>query len=474
MAELQLAVRYRPTRLKRLFSFIDLIRWCWLVVLPCVFFAGAGLYLIVNGLQLVIDENLWNAVALVFVYFAVLHISAVLTRPLKDFYVKVSKDGMILPWLISLRYLTRTNLIWQEVTESTIIGVAGSERLVFALDSGRRVAFDVSGFHKEELEQLLLGTELWSTHTRRTAELIDYQAQLQNEMRGIERQSYTQMWEDELSRRFRSTTFLPLDPEHKLQGGRLTVVRQLAFGGLSAIYLVQRDQQDLYVLKEAVVPGNADPAIRREAEKHLSRESQLLCTLSHQSIAKVFDYFVEDTRTYLLLEYINGQDLRQFVRQHGPQRADKVTAWAIEIAEALMYLHSRQPPIIHRDLTPDNIVLDNKGSLMIIDFGAANEFLGTATGTLIGKQAYIAPEQLRGKAVCQSDLYALGATLFFLLTGRDPIPLTSSSPQTVVPEIPAVLDTLVCELTAMETVNRIADAEKLLMRLTDVSLTINH
>lgn len=76
--------------------------------------------------------------------------------------------------------------------------------------------------------------------------------------------------------------------------------------------------------------------------------------------------------------------------------------------------------MVHRDLTPDNIILDKNEKLILIDFGAANELIGTATGTMVGKQCYIAPEQFRGKACPQSDLYSLGATLAFLLTGEDP------------------------------------------------------
>ncbi len=465
MAELQLAARYRPRGLKGLFAVVDGAKWVSLFFVPFIFLLAVTLYLIASGLQIGCDSNLSNVAGLITLYGICLLIGSAVTAPVRDFYVKISKDGIILPWLVSFRYLTRSDLIWQEVREATILGVVGEERLVLTLDSGRRIALDLSGFQVDELEQLLLAAELWGTNTRRSPELIDYQASLQNKMRGVERQSYTQMWEDDLNRRFRSTSFMPLDPQHKLQGGRLSVVRQLAFGGLSAIYLVQRDEQDLFVLKEAVVPTNADPKIRREAEKHLARESQLLFGLAHPAIAKVVDYFVEEGRTYLLMEYINGQDLRQFIKQNGPQPVVKVLNWAFELAQVLDYLHSCQPPIVHRDFTPDNVILRNTGSLTIIDFGAANEFIGTATGTLIGKQAYIAPEQLRGKAVCQSDLYALGATLYFLLTGRDPLPLTRSSPKTVLPGIPSTVDALVADLTALESQDRIKDAEELLARL---------
>lgn len=104
------------------------------------------------------------------------------------------------------------------------------------------------------------------------------------------------------------------------------------------------------------------------------------------------------------------------------------------------------------------MILKTDGTIAIIDFGAANFFLGTATGTMIGKQAYIAPEQLRGKANPQSDLYALGGSLFFLLTGEDPEPLAVSQPALVNRQINPELDKLVAALTQMEVEDRLQSA----------------
>jgi serine/threonine protein kinase len=128
------------------------------------------------------------------------------------------------------------------------------------------------------------------------------------------------------------------------------------------------------------------------------------------------------------------------------------------MAQILAYLHEQEETIIHRDFTPDNMILKADGTIAIIDFGAANFFLGTATGTMIGKQAYIAPEQLRGKANPQSDLYALGGSLFFLLTGEDPEPLAVSQPALVNRQINPELDKLVSALTQMEVEDRLQSA----------------
>src|SRR5207245_510152 len=99
---------------------------------------------------------------------------------------------------------------------------------------------------------------------------------------------------------------------------------QLAFGGLSAIYLAQDKEADLVVLKEAVVPAGANAGVREQAEKYLAREAEVLSRLRHPGIARVLDYFVHKGRHYLKLEYINGTDLRQYVRQNGA--IDQLTA----------------------------------------------------------------------------------------------------------------------------------------------------
>jgi serine/threonine protein kinase len=130
--------------------------------------------------------------------------------------------------------------------------------------------------------------------------------------------------------------------------------------------------------------------------------------------------------------------------------------WALEIAEVLSYLHSHQPVIVHRDLTPDNLVLDRSGALQLIDFGAANELIGTATGTLVGKQAYISPEQFRGKATPASDIYSCGCTLFFFATGKDPEALSQSHLDEERAESMPVLNDLIAKCTELEASERVS------------------
>lgn len=234
-----------------------------------------------------------------------------------------------------------------------------------------------------------------------------------------------------------------------MRGGSLTIVRQLALGGLSAVYLAQLNGNKLVVLKESVVPDDARSELKDKAREMFSREAKLLMQLHHPNIVKVIDNFEEGGRSYLLLDYVSGQDLRQYVKQNGRLREYQVLGPAIQIADILTYLHSKEPPLLHRDLTPDNIVLRADGSVVVIDFGAANEFIGNATGTFVGKQAFIAPEQFRGKAVAKSDIYAFGATLYYLLTGQDPEALSQSEPSAVC-QIKEDLSDLVKRCTSLE------------------------
>ncbi|HEY9773633.1 MAG TPA: serine/threonine-protein kinase [Planktothrix sp.] len=287
-------------------------------------------------------------------------------------------------------------------------------------------------------------------------------------------ESFTALWERDLASRFGSTAFVPLEAKAKLQEGRLTVIGQVSFGGLSAIYLCKDNLGETVIVKEAVVPLNADSASKAKALEMFSREAKILKELNHANVARVMDHFVENDRHYLVLEHINGLDLRAYVKEHGPQPERLIMRWAMEAADVLDYLHSHRPPIVHRDVTPDNLVLDRAGDIKLIDFGAANELLTTATGTLIGKQAYIAPEQFRGKATRQSDIYSLGCTLYYLAVGKDPEALSQSSlPDELAQKMP-VLNRLIQDCTAMELKNRVASAADVAHNCRDYLTSIQH
>lgn len=459
MAEFELAVKYRTPQAKVGLYTMAALMPVWSIIVPfCL-----GLFITLLMTQSV---AIGPAAVVLAILIAIPLVSVVLAALCEDDQVGVSKEGFTFPLGMLPKLQFKRERLWSDLKGANLIGSPGKhKKMLLEFKSGGHSLLDLRYMSEADLEQLLLAIEVWGVNCDRTDQLVEFQNKIQNENRGLEQISYTQMWEEELSRRFSATSFVPLEPGRVLQGGRFTVVRQLAFGGLSAIYLAQHKNKELVVLKEAVVPASADQQSRLKAVELFDREAKFLIKLSNPNIAKVSDYFAEEGRNYLVLEYIRGQDLRQLVKQNGPQSELEVVKWSIQVVGILQYLHTQRPPIIHRDLTPDNLVRRDDGHIVLIDFGAANEFVGTATGTLVGKQAYIAPEQLRGKATTQSDIYALGGTMFFLLTGRDPEALSASRPKELVPTISDELDELVDASTQLEPCDRPATADGLLPTL---------
>jgi len=251
---------------------------------------------------------------------------------------------------------------------------------------------------------------------------------------------------------------VPLSSGDRLKDGGIEVIGQTASGGLSAIYLARLEDGRKVVLKELVTPAIANDATKAKALELFAREAGILRTLEHHRIAKVIDFFREDSRHYLLLEHIAGVDLRRFVRDNGRQHEELVLRWMLEVADILEYLHGHVPPIVHRDLTPDNLIFTTSGGIALIDFGAANAFVSEATGTLIGKQGFMAPEQLKGHAVPESDLYALGCTMHFLLTGMDPEPLAVSTPKNLNDQVSDLCNDLVAHCTHQSAELRLSSA----------------
>lgn len=200
------------------------------------------------------------------------------------------------------------------------------------------------------------------------------------------------------------------------------ILRTLGKGGMGTTYLAcerpttKGKPPQLLVVKEM----NADMAKVAKARELFEREARILQALNHPGIPKFFDFFVEENKKYLAMELIHGQDLERKIYERGPVVPAIALDWMIQTCEVLEYIHSQIPPIIHRDIKPANLMvrhIDNR--VVVLDFGAVKE-IGTPLGTRIGAPDYSAPEQNRGQPLTQSDLYAIGPTLIFLLTGQSP------------------------------------------------------
>jgi serine/threonine-protein kinase len=178
----------------------------------------------------------------------------------------------------------------------------------------------------------------------------------------------------------------------------------------------------------------------------------------------MLDIFAEDRRVYIVLEQVQGTNLRRLVREEGPRPPAEAVQLGIKMCEILNYLHAQQPPVVHRDFTPDNIIIKPDGSLVLIDFSVASHRKQYA-GDCVGKHAYTAPDQFRGQSCPQSDLYALGATIYYLLVGSDPVPLSVSHPLQKRADVPAALDSIVARATALKLADRYESAEWLRLDL---------
>jgi len=166
----------------------------------------------------------------------------------------------------------------------------------------------------------------------------------------------------------------------------------------------------------------SDPQVRESINKNFEREANIIVSLNHQSIPNIYDFFIIDDRSYLVLEFIHGQDLDEIMRKTStPFNEEQVIIWAIEICDVLDYLHHHKPdPVIFRDIKPSNIMINQQNHVVLVDFGIAKNMVFGQKGTMIGTEGFSPPEQYRGEASPQTDIYALGATMHTLLTRRDP------------------------------------------------------
>jgi eukaryotic-like serine/threonine-protein kinase len=206
--------------------------------------------------------------------------------------------------------------------------------------------------------------------------------------------------------------------------GRYTIVKRVGGGGMGSVYLARdkRLAEANRAVKE-MIGMFTDEASRKKAIEDFERESQLLASLDHPAIPTIYDYFVFEGCYYLVMKYINGGDLSGRLKDAAEGFIDErtVTQWGIEICDVLGYLHQREPPIIYRDMKPANVMLDERGRIQLVDFGIARFVAPTQKNvTAIGTMGYAPPELFAGRVEPRSDLYSLGATMFHLLTGRDP------------------------------------------------------
>jgi eukaryotic-like serine/threonine-protein kinase len=219
-------------------------------------------------------------------------------------------------------------------------------------------------------------------------------------------------------------------PDNQLKAGTVLVNRYsiqevIGVGGMGSVYRA-RDLHFPNVVKlvavKEMINQARDPIVRQTIVQNFEREANILVTLEHPTIPRIFDYFTHNDRSYLVLEFINGKDLEEMLSEQQTYFSEEqVIKWAIELCDVLSYLHNHKPePIIFRDMKPSNVMVNQYNNIILIDFGIAKNFRDGQKGTMIGTEGYSPPEQYRGEATPQADIYALGATIHHLLTGKDP------------------------------------------------------
>jgi serine/threonine protein kinase len=235
----------------------------------------------------------------------------------------------------------------------------------------------------------------------------------------------------------------------------------LGKGGMGAVYVAHDQTLQLRVaVKENL---NAGP----ESERQFHREASLLASLRHPNLPRVTDHFLLEGHQYLVMDFIEGEDLHSRMRREAPS-VSEVLQWGDALCDALAYLHSRQPPIIHRDIKPANVKLQPDGTPVLVDFGLAKVFdqTATTTGARGLTPGYSPPEQYGGaRTDARTDQYALAATIYNLLTGRAPTDsiermldkVELPPPSALNPGVPSHVDTAVMRALSIEQAARFPD-----------------
>lgn len=219
-----------------------------------------------------------------------------------------------------------------------------------------------------------------------------------------------------------------LTPGTVLSGGRYTLERLVAAGGMGAVYqAIDGRFKRPCAVKELLDKFHNDSE-RAQAIEWFEREATMLLELNHACIPRVRDFFAEHGRHYLVMDFIDGYTLAEMLEREtnvaGVQGARGITelrarSWMRQVSSVLSYLHSQSPPIIFRDLKPSNVMVTKRDEIKLIDFGIARTFQSQLQSTVIMTVGYAPPEQLYGQPEPRSDIYALGATIYRLLTRRD-------------------------------------------------------
>lgn len=212
--------------------------------------------------------------------------------------------------------------------------------------------------------------------------------------------------------------------EGKILDKRYEILELIKTGGMGAVYKARDERLTQICAVKELLSSSMD--YEEYAVKRFHEEAKILASLRHSNLPRVIDHFTEDGKYYLVMDFIDGQDLETILNTSNRNGLgeDEVIEYTKQLLDVLIYLHSQNPPVVYRDLKPSNIMVQSCDErIILIDFGIARTVRpGSLTKkTGIGTEGYISPEQYTGKPEPASDIYSLGATMHHLITGQKPI-----------------------------------------------------
>lgn len=204
--------------------------------------------------------------------------------------------------------------------------------------------------------------------------------------------------------------------------GKYKILNKIGQGGMSVVYLAMNERANKqWAIKEVRKDGVSNFEVVKQG---LIAETDMLKKLNHPNLPSIIDVIDGEGKFLIVMDYIEGKSLSHVLKHQGAQAQEDVIAWAKQLCDVLGYLHTREKPIVYRDMKPANVMLKPDGNVTLIDFGTAREFksASVADTTCLGTQGYAAPEQFggMGQTDARTDIYCLGATMYHLVTGHNP------------------------------------------------------
>lgn len=257
----------------------------------------------------------------------------------------------------------------------------------------------------------------------------------------------------------------------QLLDNKYRILDVIGRGGMSVVYLARNEKANKsWAVKEIRKIGEENLEIKKNS---LIAETNILKNLSNKHLPAIVDVIETEDTYQVVMDYIEGNDLGKMLKDSGAQPSERVVEWGKQLCDVLGYLHSREKPIIYRDLKPDNIMLKPDGNIVLIDFGTAREVKieGQNDTTSLGTRGYAAPEQFGKNAHtdARTDIYCLGTTMYHLVTNHIP-PYVIESVRDINPSVSKGLEQIIIKCTQIDPNERYQSCAELMYAFDNIDL----